>query len=88
VGGKKKGETHYKKVKETVEIAKEKRRGYDRERLADLQRAEERYVENKAKRGVSHAQRAELRERAFALAASRGKNEPSAADWAAAKSKA
>jgi len=85
---KKKGDSYYKRVKETLAIAKEGRRGYDGETLAGLQRAEERYVENKAKRGVSHAQRAELRERAFALAASRGKNEPSAADWSAAKSKA
>jgi len=82
---KKKGPSAYIHAIEKIDIAKEKRRGYDRERLADLQRAEDRYKENKVVRGQSHDSRAAIRELAFDIARAKGRNQPTAADFEDAK---
>jgi len=79
------GQAAYKALKEKLDVAKEKRRGYEREMLLAIEEQTKKRAANAVKRGASQASRAVVRTKAFELAKAAGALYPSPAMWTKAR---
>jgi len=79
------GMPSYMALKDKLDIAKEKKRGYEREMLAAIEEQKEKRAANAIKRSASQAMRAVVREKAFELAREAGVSSPTPEMWKKAR---